>query len=112
MKNPENFSEEESSLEPREEREIDPELVEKVEGSKLYEDARVNLLLVMSGLKPASEITIVVSDEREGRISTVLSKEDIEGITSILEKSGLPFEVKHFSDTFGQEAGDSINRQL
>lgn len=68
---------------------INPELVEAVEGSKIDIGDKVNLLLVGAGMKPASNFELLV---RSGE-NVFLGKGDLEKIKSIMNESGLVFEV-------------------
>jgi len=71
-------------------KEIDPELVEKLEKSKLKIDDKVNLLLTKAGLKPASEITLDAKIEDEEGIRELISEEEVQKAVEAIKQADLP----------------------
>ncbi len=85
---------------PEKKYEVSPELVEKIENSKLFEIDKVNFLLTCAGLKPASEIEIMIKTKKKRSLNLLMKESDIREIVSIFEKSGLPFRVENRTDPF------------
>lgn len=83
-----------SKFERGTETEISPEFLKKVEKSKLIIDDKVNLLLTKAGLKPASEINLIIKSEYENKITEHMSEEDIQKVLNIIKESHLPFQLK------------------
>ena len=83
------------SPERRQAPEIPPELVKKIEQLKINPDHKVNLLLTKAGLKPASELELLISTkDSEGKTVERMTDEDIEQALAAIEELGLPRLVK------------------
>jgi hypothetical protein len=83
------MSEREIASEQKTEYEVSPELVEKIENSKLDTDSKVGLLLVKAGIKPSSSLELTI---RTGE-NIWLTSEDLREVEAILKNSGLAFDV-------------------
>jgi hypothetical protein len=77
------------STEGKIENEISPELVERIENSKLDVESKVNLLLVKAEAKPSSILDITI---RTGE-NVWLDPKDLNEVESILRETGLAFDV-------------------
>lgn len=75
-------------------KEILPEEVERVEGSKMAIDDKINLLLTKGGLKPASEILLVIKTQDNEGLTEHMNEKEVREALSIVQKSGLPYRVK------------------
>jgi len=73
---------------------ITPELIKNIEESKLSSDDKVNLILTKAGLKPTSEILLVIKSEYENETTEHMSEEDIQKAINIIKESHLPFQLK------------------
>lgn len=80
-------------LENNIEREINPEFIKEIEESKFEINDKINLLLTMGGLKPASEIKLITRTIHNDEITEDIAEEDLEKAISIIKKSGLFFEI-------------------
>ncbi len=75
------------------ENEILPEFVKSIESAKLTVDEKLNILLTKAGLKPASEILLVITSEMEGEITEHMNKDNIQQALNIIQESRLPFKL-------------------
>lgn len=73
-----------------EKKELSLEFVEKVEKSKIDIEQKVNLLLTVGGLKPSSEITLLIKELSGGQEHRYMTEEDVQESISIIKESGLP----------------------
>ncbi len=73
---------------------ISPEFLKNVERSKLTVDDKVNFLLTKGGLKPASEITLVIKSWYKGEINEHMNEKDVEETLTIIKESNLPFQIE------------------
>lgn len=74
--------------------EISPEFVKRVEGSKLKADDKVNFLLTKAGLKPASELELVMkTEDPDGGTTEHMTDKNVQEILSAIEESGLPYQA-------------------
>lgn len=83
-----------SKFESGTETEISPEFLKKIEKSKLVIDDKVNLLLTKAGLKPASEIKLIIKSWYEGEFTEHMNEEETKEALEIIEKSGLPYQIE------------------
>jgi len=74
-------------------KQMSPEFIKSVEGSKLEIDDKVNLLLTATGLKPASELLFIIREGNEKSIWQRISEDDVKKIIFAVEKSGIPFRL-------------------
>jgi len=82
------------NLEHAHEREITKEEVERLEKSEMAIDNKINFLLTKSGLKPASEILLVIKTWHDEGLTEHMSEEEIQESLSIIQESGLPYHLK------------------
>lgn len=83
--------------EPREqtfvEMEILPEMVQRIEGSDFKIDDKVNLLLTMRGLKPASELDLAVATGEDEKFQ-VMSEDQVNEHRDLVESTGLAYKIQ------------------
>ena len=68
-----------------------PEFLERIEKSKIEIDDKVNLILTKGGLKPASEILLVIKTRHDKGLSEHMSEEDVQEALGVIRAIGLPF---------------------
>ncbi len=92
---PEKFPSRESEEEKVEKEtfEISPEIVEELEKSNLTPDGKVNLLLTKAGLKPASEIDLVIRTEDEEGAFQNMEEEEVEKNLEIVKDLNIPCKI-------------------
>lgn len=73
---------------------IDPEFVEKLERSNLTINDKVNLLLTKAGLKPASELRLIITTETEEGLTRNMSEEEIQGVIQGIRDAGIPHKIR------------------
>lgn len=73
--------------------ELAPELVKRVENSKIALDDKVNILLTKAGFRPASEINLIIKSEYEGEITEHMDGKDVKEALQIIKELGLPFKL-------------------
>ena len=76
------------------ESEITSEEVERVEKSKMTIDDKINLLLTKGGLKPASEILLVIRTRDDEGLTEHMSEEEVQEALDIIQKSGLSYRFR------------------
>ncbi len=74
--------------------EITSEELERVEKSKMTIDDKINLLLTMGGLKPASEILLVIKTRDDKGLTEHISEEEVQEALGIIQESSLPYRFK------------------
>ncbi len=78
--------------EPLVEQEISPELIEEIEKSDFKADDKVNLILTLGGLKPASELDLTVGRGRFENFD-VVSEDRVNEHHALIEGTGLAYKV-------------------
>jgi hypothetical protein len=73
--------------------ELAPEVLERIEKSKIEIDDKINLLLTKGGLKPASEILLVIKTWHEDGLTEHMSEEDVQEALSVIRGLGLPYRL-------------------
>lgn len=74
-------------------REFMSELLERIEKSKIEIDDKINLILTKSGLKPASEILLVIKTWYDEVLTEHMSEEDVREAVNIIRALGLPYRL-------------------
>lgn len=82
------------NLENAREREIMPEEVKRIEKSKMTIDDKINLLLTRGGLKPASEILLVIKTQDDEGLTEHMSKKEVKEALDIIQESGLSYRAE------------------
>ncbi len=77
------------------ENEITSKEVGRVEKSKMTIDDKINLLLTKGGLKPASEILLVIKTRDDEGLTEHMSEEEVQEALDIIQKSGLSYRFKN-----------------
>jgi len=78
-------------LENIREGEITPEEIERIEKSKMTIDDKINLLLIKGGLKPSSEILLVIKTQHDEGLTEHMNEEEVQEALSIIQESGLSY---------------------
>ena len=73
--------------------EFTPEVLERIEESKIEIDDKINLMLTKGGLKPASEILLVIKTWHDEGLTEHMSEEDVQESLSVIQALGLPFRL-------------------
>ena len=73
------------------ERELTPEFLERIEKSKIEIDDKINLILTKGGLKPASEILLVIKTRHDKGLAEHMNEEDVQEALGVIRAIGLPF---------------------
>lgn len=84
------FSNRENSCE----HEIKPELVQAIEKGAFTVDDKVNILLTRAGLKPASELLLVIKTWDDKESFENMPEEFVQEDIAIIKELGLPTEIK------------------
>ncbi|MBI5401486.1 hypothetical protein HZB05_01510 [Candidatus Wolfebacteria bacterium] len=74
--------------------EITPELVERIEKSKITIHDKINLLLTKGGLKPSSEIVLAIKTQTDEGLTEHMSEKEVQEFLSIIKESGLPYRFQ------------------
>jgi len=74
--------------------EITPEEVEQIEKAKITVDDKINLLLTMGGLKPASKILLVIKTLDDEGLTEHMSEGDVQEALNIIQESGLSYRFE------------------
>ena len=75
------------------ENEILPEFIRNLEELPLTADDKMNLLLTKAGLKPASEINLIIKSWYEGGITEHMTDREVQETIDIIKESGLLFQL-------------------
>ncbi|PIP17311.1 MAG: hypothetical protein COX44_00585 [Candidatus Portnoybacteria bacterium CG23_combo_of_CG06-09_8_20_14_all_37_13] len=75
------------------ESEFTPELLERIEKSKIEIDDKINLMLTKGDLKPASETLLVIKTWHEDGLTEHMSEEDVQESLSVIRALGLPYRL-------------------
>jgi predicted nucleic acid-binding protein len=70
-----------------------PEVVERIEKSKIEIDDKINLMLTKGGLKPASEILLVIKTWHDEGLTEHMSEEDVQESLSVIQALELPYRL-------------------
>lgn len=73
--------------------EFKPEVLERIKKSKIEIDDKINLLLTKRGLKPASEILLVIKTWHDEGLTEHMSEEDVQEALSVIQALGLPYRL-------------------
>lgn len=101
------------NLENAREGKIAPEEVEQIEKSKITIDDKINLLLTKGGLKPASEILLVIKTQDDEGLTEHMSEEEVQESLRIIQESGLPNHLKDretIQEPYRTKRGPEIQR--
>lgn len=71
--------------------ELVPEIVKRIERAKIEIDDKVNIILTKGGLKPASEILLVIKTWYNKGFTRHMSEKDVQECLSIIRTLGLPY---------------------
>jgi len=89
-----------------------PEVLERIEKAKIEIDDKINLMLTKGGLKPASEILLVIKTWYEDGLTEHMSEENVQESLSVIQALGLPYrlgERKTVEESYSTE--DEPDRQ-
>jgi len=73
--------------------ELDKEIVESIEDSSLDIQEKVELILVMAKLKPATEIVAYSEEWQRGESEKEIDPQDVEGTEGLIKETGLMYEI-------------------
>ncbi|MCX6717279.1 MAG: hypothetical protein NTU76_01205 [Candidatus Taylorbacteria bacterium] len=83
------------------EKEINPEFIREVESSVFSLTDKVNILLTMAGLKPASKVELTSRIWHGDEEERFFTDGDVAKVRQLIENSGMPFEsAKEFELTY------------
>lgn len=75
------------------ESEFTPEILERIEKAKIEIDDKINLILTKGGLKPASEILLIIKTWHESGLTEHMSEEDVQESLGVIQAFGLPYRL-------------------
>lgn len=73
--------------------EFKPEVLERIEKAKIEIYDKINLLLTKGGLKPASEISLVIKTWHDEGLTEHMSEKDVQEALSVIQALGLPYRL-------------------
>ncbi|MBU2539557.1 hypothetical protein KJ786_00115 [Patescibacteria group bacterium] len=73
---------------------LDKETVEKIEAASIYVDEKVGLLLLKTGDKPVTDITVGGEWWSQGKEKKHLREEDVKSVEDLLSVLSLPYKKK------------------